>query len=424
MAKSYAVTRLDNGLRVATTNMPNMKSVAVGVWFGCGSRYENTRINGISHLIEHFVFKGTRKRPGDEICETIEGVGGEINASTSEESTVYYVKAMREELSLAIDILLDMVINPVLQKDLLPRQRDIVVEEIHMHEDRPSSYTGILFNRLIWGSHPLGFHVLGTIESMGKITHEEIVKYRRRMYCSNKCVVAAAGDIDHEDFVRLVAKYSRNLRRGRVLNFKPLRLRQTKPRLLVERRDTEQVHLLLGVRALSWNHRGKYALKLISTILGENMSSRLFRSVREERGYAYSINTGIDRFIDTGAFYVEAGILTEKIRPAIRLVLREMGRLTRVKVTKEELERAKESVRGSLVMASEQTISRMYWLGDSLRMADRISEIETTVNAVMDVSVEEVRNLARRLFRQDRLNLALIGNIDSESTIEKCLRSP
>ncbi len=424
MAKSYTVTRLDNGLRIATTNMPNMKSVSIGVWFGCGSRYESKRINGISHLIEHFAFKGTRKRPGDEICETIEGLGGEINASTSEESTVYYIRIRREKLPLATEVLLDMVINAVFRKDLLEKQRDIVVEEIHMHEDRPSSHASILFDRLMWGRHPLGFHVLGTVESTSNITRKEIVKYTRKMYCSNNCVVAAAGDIDHEDFVRLVMKHSRNLRCGREVAFKPLRLRQRKPNLLVKQRETEQAHLLLGVPALRWSHRGRYALKLISTILGENMSSRLFKSVREERGYAYCINTGIDSFIDAGTFYVEAGIVTDKIKPAIRLIVREMSRLTRAKLPEKELERAKESVRGSLIMGSEQTISRMYWLGDSLRMANRIDEIDHTINAVMNVSAEGVRDLARCLFRQDRLNLALIGDIDSESSIEKCLRFP
>ena len=422
MNKSFIVTRLENGLRIATSNMPHMKSVSTGVWFGCGSRYENIKINGVSHFIEHLVFKGTKKRTGDEICEMIEGVGGEINASTSEESTVFYVKIIREELPLAIEILLDMVVNPAFKKDFLEKQRDIIFEEIHMYEDTPPNHVEDLFNSLVWKDHPLGLNILGTIESMSGISRKDIIEYNRRMYCSNNCVIVAAGNIDHNEFVRLIKKHTRNLRQGRSVQFRPMRLKHSKPSLLIENKKTEQAHLLLGVPALHWTHPKRYALKIISTILAENMSSRLFKSVREERGYAYSIHTGIDRHIDAGTFYVAAGIVTEKIVPAIRLILRELTRLTRTKIPKKEFERAKEFVRGNLIMGSEQTMGRMHWLGESLRMADRINEIDYTINAVMNVSAEEVRNLAKSLFRNKHLNLALIGDIDKKAPIEKVLR--
>jgi len=422
MTKSYSVTRLDNGLRIATKNMPDMKSAALGVWFGCGSRYETRKMNGISHFIEHLVFKGTKKRSGNEICETIEGLGGEINASTSEESTVYFVKIIQEKLPLAVDILLDMVINPVFKKEFLEKQREIVFEEIHMYEDTPPSHVEDLFNHLIWKGNTLGASILGSIESMTRISRKDITEYKGKMYTSNNCVVAAAGDIDHKAFVKLVRKHTRYLKPGKKPQFRKVRAKWSKPGLLIEKRNTEQVHVLLGVPALHWTHPSRFALKLISTILGENMSSRLFKSVREEKGYAYSIHTDIDRFLDTGSFYVGAGIVTEKIIPALKLVLAELGRLRKTKVPKRELERAKEFIRGNLIMGSEQTTSLMHWLGESLRMADRINEIDYTINALINVSAEEIRNLARSLFKDGRLNLALIGDIKDSSSIEKVLR--
>lgn len=424
MERSYRITRLEDGLRIATTNMPHMESISLGAWFGCGSRYENKRINGISHFIEHLVFKGTKRRSGDEISEAVEGVGGELNASTSEESTFYYIRIVRDHLPLAAEILLDMVINPVFRREFLEKQRDIVFEEIHMYEDAPPNHVEDLFNGLVWKAQPLGYNILGTIKSMTGLSRGDIVKYKRKMYCSNNCVVAAAGNIDHDDFVKLVKKHTRGLRPGRRTPFRAIRTRQTKPGLLVERKQTEQAHIFLGVPALPWSHPGRYALKIISTILGENMSSRLFKSVREERGYAYSINTGIDRFLDAGSFYVAAGVETEKLIPALRLVLRELARLQRTKVPKKELDRAKEFVRGSIIMSSERTMSRMYWLGESLRMADRIDEINDTIAAVMSVSQDKIMALANSLFKNNRLNLAVIGDFDDSGRIEKTLRFP
>jgi predicted Zn-dependent peptidase len=393
----------------------------MGVWIGCGSRYENESINGISHFIEHLVFKGTQKRTGDEICETIEGVGGEINASTSEESTLFYVKVVREQLDTAAEILLDMVINPLFAAEFLEKQRDIVFEEIHMYEDNPHTHAEDLFNSTLWGDHPLGFNILGSVKSMGLLSQRDIKSYKNKMYTSGNCVIAAAGDIDHKEFVRLVSRHVRGLRKGEPVKPVPVRSRRTKARFIIERRETEQVHMILGVRALPWSHRDRFALKVISTILGENMSSRLFKSVREERGYAYSINTGIDRYLDAGAFHVTAGVVTEKTVPAMRLILREMSRIAGSRVSKRELDRAKEFVRGSLAMSSEQTMSRMHWLGDNLRMWNRVTDIDKIVEAVMSVTADTVRQVAARLFRSDRLSVAIIGNPVRDEMIAKYL---
>lgn len=420
--RSYQITRLDNGLRVATSFMPQMKSVSIGVWFGCGSRYEEKRTNGISHFIEHLVFKGTEKRSGDEICEAIEGFGGELNASTSEESTEYFVKTIREEVQNASEIVLDMVLNPSFKPGYLEKQRDIIVEEIHMCEDNPSSHVEDLFNALIWKDNPLGFTVLGSIANIKNISRDDIIAYKQRMYCANNCVVAAAGDIEHTNFVGMVRKNTENLNRGAPSRFKPVRNTQLKPALVVENKDTEQVHLILGVPAVKWADNRRYALKLISIILGENMSSRLFKTVREEQGLVYSIQSGIDRYIDTGAFYVSAGIVTEQIIKAIKIILSEMAELKKTTVPKKELDRAKQYFRGSIIMDSERTMSRLHWLGENLRMADRIYDIEETINAVMNVTADDIKHLAETIFINQRLNAALIGPIKNSNAIKKILK--
>ena len=421
---SYKLTVLDNGLRVATTEMPGMKSASVGVWIGCGSRYENTVTNGVSHFIEHYVFKGTRRRSGDEICESIEGLGGELNASTSEESTTFYVKIIREKLALAVDVLLDMIMRPVFAAEYLEKQREIVIDEIHMYEDNPTTHVEDMYNGVMWGKHPLGYNILGTVESINATRRGGLVDYWRKMYHSANCVVTAAGDFSHDEFLGLVKKRTRSFRRDESACYGAARVRQSRPRLSVERKDTEQVHLIMGVPALKWTHPDRFALRLLSTILGENMSSRLFKSVREERGYAYSISTGMDRYLDTGSFNVSAGIVTRKIVPAIRLILREMSNLIGKKVSNRELDHAKEYIRGGMIMSSEQTMGRMYWLGESLRMANRVNEIEYTIDRLMSVTPADIMRVASELFITRRLNLALIGDISSVEPIEKALRFP
>ncbi len=408
------IEKLENGLSVVTSYMPQMHSVAVGVWVACGLRHEPKRVNGISHFVEHLVFKGTKNRTDQEISQSIEGVGGVLNASTGEEITFYYSQVPREKFALAVEVLLDIVINPVFKAEYLEKQRSIVLEEIHMYEDRPGSVVQDMINEVMWGKHPLGRRILGTEKSVRGISRADIVQYHRETYVTGNCVVSVAGAATHEEVVAQVRKYSRNVRRGARQRFSKVRDAQKEPRAFIRQKETEQCHLCLGARTFHREHPDRFALKLLSTLLGENMSSRLFREVREKRGLAYSIYTDIDRYIDTGALVVSAGVVIGRTREAIATVLRELKKLKTKPVSRRELGRAREYVVGQVKMGMDRVMSQMMWAGENLLLSRKVPTQDEIMRSLRAVTSEDIQRIANTIFIEDQLNLALIGPVPDD----------
>ncbi len=416
------VEKLPNGIRVVTNHMPQMHSVAVGIWVGCGLRHEPKRLNGISHFVEHLVFKGTKKRSDHEISQSIEGVGGILNASTGEEVTFFFSQVPREKFALALEVLLDITGNPVFREDYLEKQRSIVLEEIHMYEDRPSSVVQDLINEVMWGRHPLGRRILGTSDNIRRISRTEIRDYHRKMYLTGNCVVSVAGAPTHEEVVKAVRRNTRYMRRGARRAFARVREGEHGPRSAVKLKETEQCHFCLGMKTFHREHPDRFALKLISTLLGENMSSRLFREVREKRGLAYSIHTDIDRYVDTGAFVVSAGVVTDRVKEAVTTVLRELKKLKAKPVPKAELGRAKEFIVGLAEMGMDRVMTQMMWTGESLLLSRKIMGMEEVIRRIHAVTREDIQRIANDIFVENQLKLAAVGPIPEEKEVVKWLK--
>jgi predicted Zn-dependent peptidase len=414
--------KLPNGLQVVTNYMPNMHSVAVGVWVKCGLRHEPLRLNGVSHFVEHLVFKGTKNRSDHEISQSIEGVGGILNASTGDEVTFFYSLVPRERFRLALEVLLDIAMNPQFRAEYLERQRSIVLEEIHMYEDRPASVVQDLINAVLWDKHPLGRRILGTEKTIQSMTREDIVKYHKTRYVAPNCVVSVAGAPTHEEVVAEVRKHARTIRSSGRQDFLRVKNGKTGPRLLIQQKETEQCHFCLAVKTFHREHPDRFALKLLSTLLGENMSSRLFREVREKRGLAYSIHTDIDRYLDTGAFVISAGVVTDRAKEAVTTVLREMSRLKTKPVSKRELGRAREYTVGQIEMGMDRVMSLMMWAGENLLLSGKTVSPEETIRNFRAVTSEDIQRIANQFFLEDRLNLAVVGPIEGEKETLKWLK--
>jgi len=414
-----------NGLRLVTCNMPYMHSASVGIWVGAGGRYETNEISGISHFIEHLVFKGTKKREGNEISQAIEGLGGMLNAFTGEEYTCYYSKVLSEYFPVTFDVLWDMVMNTYFVDENIEKEKLVVKEEINMYYDLPAQYVHDLLNEILWPDQPLGKMLIGTVNTIDNLNNDSILAYKNEFYKLNNIVVAVAGKINHDEVKDIVFKYMDDY----PLQTKPPAAlgvveNQQKPVCLINKKDTEQVHLAIGVRAFHREHEDKYALKVLNTIFGENMSSRLFQVIREKHGLAYSIHSSIDRFKDTGSLTISAGTEEHKLNKTLELVVQEMNNLKKEPVTEDELDRAKKYLIGQLSMGLEKTMNIMMWLGENILCEDKVTEIDEILNRIKRVTLDDVQRISNVLFQNNRLNLAVIGPVKNEKSVENvfCLQ--
>lgn len=405
----YKKTALNNGLRIITHRMPEMKSVALGIWIKTGGRYESAHNKGISHYLEHLLFKGTKKYSCRQLKESIEGLGGSLNGFTSEEVTCYLVKLPSRHLAIALDILADMVINPLLSQEDIDKERTVILEELKMYKDLPQSYVYDLLDELLWPGQPLGMSVIGSFDSVTRLNRQDLDEYRRKHYTPMNIVVSAAGLLEHDKLAKDVLTIFRPLKDRNPNTFAKVKEGQDKPQLKVLPKDTEQTHLALGFHGFKRDHPLRHALGLLHIILGANMSSRLFNEVREKRGLAYEIGTQVKRFQDTGAFIVHAGIDNHKVDEAIKLILEELGKIKDNLVTEDEFKRAKEFYLGQLMLALEDTLDHMLWIGENTVCLDRTYTLNEVIKEVSGVAREDVRKVAGDIFKEKSLNLALIG---------------
>jgi predicted Zn-dependent peptidase len=422
MKQEYKKVILDNGVKIVAHRMPTMKSAALGIWIKAGGRHESTDFKGVFHFLEHLAFKGTKEYSCRKLKESIEGIGGSLNGFTSEELTCYLVKIPTGYIKLAFDILADMVINPILAPEDIEKERTVILEEIKMYKDLPQIYVYELLDELLWPKQPLGMPVSGTVESMHRIKREDLISFKNNYYTSSNMVISAAGNLEHRKFIDMVKDTFSSLGSKKVNNFVDAQEEYNRPQLKLLHKETEQTHLALGFYSLKRDHPLKHALALLHIILGANMSSRLFNELREKRGLAYEIGTQVKRFYDTGAFIVHAGIDNRKVIEAIELILNELKNIRDKSVSNDEFKRAKEFYVGQLTLALEDTLDNMLWMGESLATLDKIYTLESIIKELRKTIREDIREVARIIFREESLSLALIGPLkDNEGQIFQTL---
>lgn len=406
----YRIREYANTLRLIYKKMPGVSSVALGVWINVGSRHEEEHICGISHFLEHLVFKGSKNYSGDEIKESVEGVGGSLNAFTSEENTCYYAKFPARCAGRIFNVLSDMVLYPRLRASDIEKERTVIIEEIKMYKDLPQFQVQEIFDALLWPNHPLGRSIAGTIESVSGITRRNLQDYHSRWYGPAGIVVACAGDVDEKMLERFVLAAFSKLRSVPAAGVLPFSLRKEGvPKIRVAAKDIEQTHLNLGFLGLCRSHHDRFALGLIHVILGGNMSSRLFNEIREKKGLAYEIATHVKKLRDTGAFFVHAGIDNKKLSEASLLIFQVLDRMKKERVGKGELRRAKDFYLGQSEMALDETMEHMLWMGESLANLGYMETKEEVRRHIERVTAEDLRRVAAEFFDWRELRFAAVG---------------
>jgi predicted Zn-dependent peptidase len=417
----YQVSKLGHGLTVATAQMPHMSSVSLGIWVGVGSRYEPAERNGVCHFIEHLLFKGTRKRTAHQISQAVEGIGGYLNAFTSEENTCFHARASHRHFDDLLDVLMDMLLHSRFLPEDVDKEREVVKEEVSMCLDEPQHLVQEVLNALVWEGHPLGRPITGTFESLDGLKRPQLVDWLKHNYVTGTTVVVATGRVTHREVRRAVGRYAGSLSRGTEPFFIPAESKQSAPGLRLVTRKTEQTQLALGIRTCSRHDRRRFALRLINTMLGENMSSRLFQVVREDRGLAYSIYSTPSFFADTGDLVISAGLDAEKLPEVIRLIVQELRRFREKRPSPSELRRARDYVIGQIELGSESTEAQMNWLGEHLLGYKRILSPSHFKSVLRKISGAEIQAAAQDFFQPERLNLALVSPLKSCKHLEKPL---
>lgn len=410
----YEKSELANGLRIVTVSMPHTRSVTVAVHLGVGSRYETDEEGGISHFIEHMLFKGTQKRPSAEaIAVAIEGVGGVFNASTGRELTTYWIKVARPHLDLALDVLADILRRSLFDPQEIEKERQVIIEEIHMVLDIPDDWVFTLANQLQWPNHPLGREIMGTPDTVGRIGREELLRYLSTHYRPTNAVVSVAGDVAHRDVVARVEHLLGDWEPAAMPACLPFQDRQREPRVRVGHREIEQAHFVLSMPGPHQDDPDRFPLQVLSALLGEGMSSRLFQEVRERRALAYSVYSFQGQLRDTGVFGVYAGVDPGRVEEALQVVLAELDRVRQAPVDAEELARTKEYLKGRLLLSLEDTSSVAGWIGVQEALRGQILTVEEVLNAIEATSAEDLQRVAQRVIREEKLNLAVVGPFDS-----------
>lgn len=421
---NYKLTELTNKLRLLTVSMPQLESVAVTVWIKTGSRNEEEKISGMSHFLEHIVFKGTHKRPTPEIIASeLDGMGAESNAATSREWTQYYVKVRSSKLEAALEILSDLLLHPLFKPSDVEKEKGVIIEEIAMKEDVPMDKVGENFVELMFGKHALGRDVAGTKETVTGILKNDIEVYKDTQYVSENMLISIAGGFDASTVQNLVQKYFGEIKSGSLKTVDPFTFAQNKPQLHVENKKSEQAHLVAGFVGHERSYEQRTAETLLATILGKGMSSRLFLEVREKRSLAYAVGSSVSRYIDTGIFDTYAGVDVTKAEEALKVILEEHWKLRdgTKPIKKEELTKAKEYLKGRLALGLEDTTAVNGFFAQQALFLDEIQTPDEVFAKIDEVTVEDILKIARELFVPEKLNVALIGPFESKEKFEKII---
>ena len=411
----FKKTTLPNGLRVITVPVKNANSVTVLILVGTGSKYETKDINGISHFLEHMFFKGTKKRPNTlKISETLDMIGGQYNAFTSKEVTGFWAKVDKKHTDIALDWISDMFLNSTFDKAEIEREKGVVIEELNMYLDTPTSYVSELFEDLLYKDQPAGWRIVREKENIMNFNREKMLKYYTSHYGNNSTVISVAGDIVSKRIEEKIKKYFGASKIHSVSSKVATKESQTKPGVLIHHKKTDQTHFCLGVRAYDMFDQRKYALSLMAIILGGNMSSRLFISVRERNGLAYYVHTSVDTTTDTGYLVTQAGIKNDSLQKAVALVLHEYRNLKNKTISDKELKKAKDYLRGTMALSLDATDTQASFYAAQEVMGEKLLTPEEKLAMIDKVSVHDIKKVAQDIFKEEKLNLAVIGPFEEK----------
>ena len=412
---------MDNGLSVAAKPMSHMESVSFGIWIKAGVRYEKTKNNGISHLLEHLLFKGTKTRGMKEIKEAIEGRGGNFNGFTSEDVTCYLVKLLAKDASLGVDILSDMVLNPKLDEKEIEKEKSVIVEEINMYKDIPAQHVHEILTQMLWPDQPLGMPLAGTVESVNSMQRKDVDAYKETFYNPNNMLLIGTGRIKENELLGLAGKYLSVSAKAEPPKFIKAVNNQREPLLEVAKKDTEQTHMALAFHAPNRLSPDRYAVSILNIILGANMSSRLFHVIRDELALCYEISSSVRKYEDAGAFVIGAGLDESNLVKALEVTLKELNRIKDDTVSDEELERAKEFYKGQLLFTMEDTMSHMLWLGEKIISKEKELDVEKIMDRMDSINKDDIMRIAGTIFKNESMNLAVIGPVKDEDRLKGVL---
>jgi predicted Zn-dependent peptidase len=409
--RDIEVTSLPNGVRVITEVMPHVRSVSVGVWVGTGSRREAPEQNGITHFIEHMLFKGTTRRSAEEIARSVDSIGGNLDAFTAKELVCYNTKVLDEHLSQAFDVLADLVLHPLFREEDIAKEKGVILEELKMEEDNPDYLVHEIFTANFWKDHPLGKPILGTRDTIKKFDRDAIESYYRAEYVPANTVITAAGRLTHKGLVDLAREHFESLPAA------PRRSAETTPGTharisLRNKKSLEQVQLCLGVPSYPLPHEERFGCYILNTVLGGGMSSRLFQNIRERQGLAYSVFSELNPYRDTGCLSIYAGTSAEAAKRVVESILKEFRELKQEPVSAEELRRAKDHLKGSLMLSLESTSSRMSNLARQEMYFGRFFSLDELVESIEAISADDVQRIAQKFFEQKQIALTVLGNLD------------
>src|SRR6202162_1581653 len=408
--RDIATTLLANGVRVITEQMAHVRSVSLGVWIGTGSRCESADQNGITHFIEHMVFKGTTNRSAEEIARSVDSIGGGLDAFTAKELVSYNTKVLDEHLPLAFDVLADLVLNPLFRAEDIEKEKSVILEELKMEVDNPEYLLHEIFSSNFWKDHPLGKPILGTKETVKKFDRERIQDYCRGYYSPSNILITAAGNLNHDRLVDLAREHFEDLRVNG--HPSPGHPPATHSRLVFRNKTSlEQTHLYLGVPAYPFPHEMRFACYALNTVLGGGMSSRLFQNLREQPGLAYAVYSELGMYRDTGCLAIYAGTSVESVRQVIDCIVKEFRELTEHLVPDEELRRAKDHLKGSFMLGLESTSSRMGNLARQELYFKHFFTLDEMLQSIENVTAEQIQHIAQEFFNPKNIALAVLGNL-------------
>lgn len=406
----YQITELANGIRVITETVSHIQFMSMGVWVGVGSRYEKPQENGITHFIEHMLFKGTDSRTAEDISSAVDAVGGQINAFTSKETTCYYIKTLIEDFPLAVDLLADMLLHSKLDEEELRKEREVIIEEIKMYEDAADEYVQELLSAHMWQEHSLGRSILGTEETLATFTHDTLADYMQRYYTGKNMVISVVGNLTHEEVVAAVQKYFGEVPAGEKNQYAVAPIMGNGE--FCHQKDIGQCQICFATKGVAKSDPAIYPMSILNTYLGGGMSSRLVKTIREELGLAYSVYSYHGAYLDAGAFVVNAGTRPENCQQVIDLIREEIEKVAKEGISEEALAKTFQQLKGNMFMSLETVNSRMNKLGRGLLLYDRIITPEEDVEKLSKVTVQDVQQIAQQMFKEDNYLLTVLGPVE------------
>ena len=409
----YKIHTLDNGLTIVGEEIPYLKSITLGVWVNAGSRIESEKLSGISHFIEHMLFKGTKNRTSKEIASTIDNLGGQINAFTSKECTCYYVKLLDEHIDIGLDILSDMFLNPLFDKEDIEKERQVILEELKMYEDSPEDLVYDLLMEGVYKTDALGGNIIGTKESLDNMNREIISDYFEKYYVASNSVISISGNFKFEEIVKLIEEKFKNLNKGDV-NIE-ITTPEFHPCFIAKNKDTEQVNLAISLKAIPLEDReDAYALSIINNIFGGSISSRLFQNIRENKGLVYSIYSAPSLYRKSGELGIYASMSNENLKKVYNLVLEEIDNIRENHLTEEEIRESKEQLKGSYILGLESTSSRMMSIGKSMLLTKKVKDPNDIIESINNIEKARIDLIIDKVFNKENIGICIVGR-DVES---------